>query len=248
MPLSVETPAPVSTTQLPAARSRSARSLRRSANAREQVGERHVLERLDERSACERSSALVTSFGKPTQKMPAARAAAIPFGESSIAIASSALDAEQLERLEVERRARLAARRVAVGADDRRPAVARGRAAARFESIHERELLETMATSRPRSRASVEVARGRPGAAARARAARARGRRRVALTASRSHGASSSASSSSSSSGPVERADPQREAVERNRDAVRLEDLASTCAGRSTRCRRACRRSRRGVP
>ena len=61
--------------------------------------------------------------------MPAAFAARAPFGESSNATASSAGDAELVERLEVERRARLRALGVVVGGDDRVPADRRARAA-----------------------------------------------------------------------------------------------------------------------
>ena len=61
------------------------------------------------RSASSSPKSRVTLFGIATTKMPAARAALTPFGESSKTTASDGRDAEHVERLEVHRRVRLRA-------------------------------------------------------------------------------------------------------------------------------------------
>src|SRR5215208_1496900 len=122
MPLSVETPAPVRTTQLPAVRSRPARSAA-SANALEQVGERDVLERLDDDvrlREIERAGDVVRKADAENARGARRRDAVRGVLDRDRLVRS---DAEQLERFEVERRARLAAGRVAVRADDRGPDV-----------------------------------------------------------------------------------------------------------------------------
>ena len=77
MPLSVETPAPVRTTQLP----RRAQQLGERCDAQPTRASSSASGTSSNdstnRSACERSRPLVTSFGTATQNIPAARAAAI---------------------------------------------------------------------------------------------------------------------------------------------------------------------------
>src|SRR3954470_5161296 len=122
MPLSVETPAPVRTTQLPAVRSRPARSAA-SANVREQVGERDILERFDDDVALREVERARDVVRKADAEDSCGARRRDPVRRVFHGDRLARGDAEQLERFEVERRARLAAGRVAVGADDRRPAV-----------------------------------------------------------------------------------------------------------------------------
>src|SRR4051794_38285227 len=222
MPLSVETPAPVRTTQLPAVRSRPARSAA-SANALEQVGERDVLERLDDDVGLrqiERARDVVRKTDAEEARGARRRDPVRGVLDRDRLVGSNA---EQLERFEVERRARLAAGRVAVRADDCGPRVdqaeplevrvdpatraARNDADAKAEVARvlekfadtraqglELEQLELAAA--PRCRDPVTVAR--------------RLEQRVQLV---------------ELVWPGERADAQREAVQRHRHAVRLEDL-----------------------
>ena len=166
----------------------------------------------------------MTGFGTATVKIPAATAAATPFGESSKAIASSGAHAQRLERLEVEHRARLAALAVAVGAEDARPAVG------------EPEPLEVALDPVPRAARhdpDLEAERGaRPRGSLDARRAAAQQQQLALARAggrrSRPRGrpaARAAASSSSSSSGPPSVPIRSRKRSSGSVDAVRLEDL-----------------------
>src|SRR4051794_13496209 len=122
MPLSVETPAPVRTTQLPAVRSRPARSAA-SANALEEVGERDVLERFDDDVGLreiERARDVVREADAEDARGSRRRGPVRGVLDRDRLVRSNA---EQLERLDVEHGARLAAGRVTVRTDDDRPSI-----------------------------------------------------------------------------------------------------------------------------
>ena len=247
MPLSVETPAPG---EDDAARRPCAAGRRASAtlsHAREQLGERHVLERLDDEVGLrevERARDVVRDSDAEDARRARGRDPVRRVLDRDRLVR---VDAEQLERLEVERRARLAAARCRRRRRRSPPSRRRDSSRSRFGSTQERVLLETMADADAERRASSRYSRtpGRSGSELEQLelAAPPRRRHRVAVA-----GRLEQRIELVELVRPRQRADAQREAVDRHRDAVRVEDLAPACAGRSTRCRRACRRSRKAAP
>src|SRR5436305_1769004 len=222
MPLSVETPAPVRTTQLFAVRNRPARSTA-SANAFQQIRERHVLERLDDdvRSReVERARDAVREADAEDAGGARRRDAVRRVLDGDRLVGGHA---EHVERLEVQRRAGLAASRVAVRADDYRP------------PVHEAEPLEVRVD--PRARAAGNDADEQAEVARILEVREDAGTQlleleqlELPLPARRRHRLAIARRFEERVElvelvRPVERPDAQREAVQRHRHAVRLEDL-----------------------